>query len=746
MRKEYQVINPSKPDYKNTPANTHRATYHYQPKEDMPPVISIITPYYNTGPIFEETCRSIFRQSYCYWEWIIVDDGSTNETSLKQLDRLQEIEPRVTVLHVPNRGPGIARNIAAKAARGKYLLQLDSDDLIEPTFMEKTLWFLETAPQFAACNTYSIGFGVKEYLWPTGFQTYERNCYENMVTNQTLIRKEQFREVGGYDETLLAGHEDWDFWLNFAEAGYWGYTLHDFLTWYRVQHKSRMSETEKDKGRAEQFRQWLKKKHNGLSDHFPKPARINSVDTPHADVALEASVTNPLIKPVGIKRILLIVTWFETGGADKFNLDMIATLSKRGYEFTVVSTLDSENPWLSEFCKITPDVFYLHSFINRCDFPRFVSYLIESRDIDNVIITNSELGYLLTPFIRWKYPTVPIIDYNHAETEDWINGGYPKMAIRAGDLIDLNVTCTDHLRNWMIKHGAPSDRVKVVHANIDTKDWDPTKYEREALRQKFLIPKDTPVILFIARMVEEKRPLIFGEAIRQLATANKKFLAIVIGNGPELDKLQSFVDKHQLSSNIRFAGTLPNEEVRKYMAAGDILMLPSQREGLALVLYECMAMELIPVAADVGGHAELVTPETGYLVAHGPDEVQEYVTILQKLIENPQLRAQIAHRARERVTKQFDLQNMADGMEQAFAEAKQRLTIKGPNIIDKNVVEIATHQAIEYVRVSQVADMLWGERSQKSTLKDRFRDSFMPYGTKRYAIYKKIRLLVRKNK
>lgn len=88
-----------------------------------------------------------------------VNDGST-----KHLDKLDPYRsmPRVRVIDLPkNRGLPGARNAAIRAARAPYIFNLDTDDFVEPTFLEKAVWFLESHPQFALVNAWSIGFGYK---------------------------------------------------------------------------------------------------------------------------------------------------------------------------------------------------------------------------------------------------------------------------------------------------------------------------------------------------------------------------------------------------------------------------------------------------------------------------------------------------------------------------------------------------------------------------------------------------------
>ncbi|HEY6284180.1 MAG TPA: glycosyltransferase family A protein [Ktedonobacteraceae bacterium] len=390
------MIDVNAPDYTNTPASDQRPLFYYQASDCITPFVSIITPYYNTGPVFQETVRSIQRMSFTHWEWLIVDDGSTTTESLTQLELLAEEEPRVRVIHQANGGPAVARNRAVKEASGRYLLQLDSDDMVEPTFVEKALWVLETQPQFAACNSRNVTFGSKNALWPHGFEKYKNCLLENWVTNQAVIRRQAFLEAGGYDERISQGHEDWDLWLNLAEAGHWGYTLPEYLTWYRYHERSRRSETEADNNRSRAFHKWLQQKHRGLASRFPHPQRESRMDIPHARITDVIPVKNPLQKPEGMKRVLFIVPWLEMGSVDKFNPDLIQLLSRRGYEFTIVSTEQAEDHWKGLFTSITPDVFCLHHFLNRGDYPRFLNYLIDTRQIDTVLVDGMEYAFQRT--------------------------------------------------------------------------------------------------------------------------------------------------------------------------------------------------------------------------------------------------------------------------------------------------------------------------------------------------------------
>ena len=87
LKCEIGMVDPHKPDYSNTPVNPNRPRYHYQLVElSLKPIVSIVTPFYNTGPIFQETAFSILQQSLQQFEWIIVNDGSYEAESLTILE------------------------------------------------------------------------------------------------------------------------------------------------------------------------------------------------------------------------------------------------------------------------------------------------------------------------------------------------------------------------------------------------------------------------------------------------------------------------------------------------------------------------------------------------------------------------------------------------------------------------------------------------------------------------------------
>ena len=177
-------------DFANTPASAQRPMSIYAPADaTSEPKVTFLTPFYNTGAIFHETARSVFQQSFQQWEWLIINDGSHMPEAVAVLAEYRQRDPRIQVLdHAQNQGLSAARNTGFRAARTPYVVQLDSDDLLEPTAVEKWLWFLESYPEYAFVRGYSVGFGAQEYLWRKGFHDGPAFLEENLVPPTSMIR------------------------------------------------------------------------------------------------------------------------------------------------------------------------------------------------------------------------------------------------------------------------------------------------------------------------------------------------------------------------------------------------------------------------------------------------------------------------------------------------------------------------------------------------------------------------------
>lgn len=121
------------------------------------PEVSIIIPVYNTERYLADCLSSILAQTYTDYEAIIVNDGSTDK-SIDIIEPFAAKDNRIVIIHQENRGLSEARNTGIKAAQGKWITFVDSDDMLAPTFLQK---LLEAAKQ----NNATIACSDKQLFW-----------------------------------------------------------------------------------------------------------------------------------------------------------------------------------------------------------------------------------------------------------------------------------------------------------------------------------------------------------------------------------------------------------------------------------------------------------------------------------------------------------------------------------------------------------------------------------------------------
>ncbi|MBO9313576.1 MAG: glycosyltransferase family 2 protein, partial [Chloroflexus sp.] len=218
------------------PLDPARPVYGYAPADpSAQPVVSIVTPCYNAGAMFLDTIRSVLRQSLQQWEWIIVNDGSDDAATLRVLDALRAVnDPRVRVVDQLNLGPAAARNAGVTVSRAPLLFFLDSDDLIAPTALEQLAWALASRPEITAVTTWRVLFGAMWGLSRRGFASRHMFPHDNPLASvSVMLRRTAFEHVGGFDESLRDGLEDYEFWMRLADAGMWGRDIREALVWIR---------------------------------------------------------------------------------------------------------------------------------------------------------------------------------------------------------------------------------------------------------------------------------------------------------------------------------------------------------------------------------------------------------------------------------------------------------------------------------------------------------------------------------
>jgi glycosyltransferase involved in cell wall biosynthesis len=205
------------------------------------PLVSIIIPCYNYGEFVRGAIESVIAQTFQRFEILVIDDGSTDGLTKQVLHDLSYEKTRV--IHQCNQGLAQTRNNGAAIAAGKYICFLDADDLIEPTYLEKTLHILESDESVGSCYSWVRCFGDYEAIWKTEDLDPFFLKKRNTSSSHSVIRKEAWERVkesngSGFLSEYNGYFEDWVFWIEMVQCGYRGVAIREPLIRYRVHDKS----------------------------------------------------------------------------------------------------------------------------------------------------------------------------------------------------------------------------------------------------------------------------------------------------------------------------------------------------------------------------------------------------------------------------------------------------------------------------------------------------------------------------
>lgn len=648
-------------------------------EEEKEPIISVIIPFYNDKKYIEQSINCILNQTFPYYEILIIDDGSKDEESLKKLEEVSKIDKRIRVFHKSNEGLAATRDYGAtKSSKTcKYLMFIDSDDLLEPTFMECAYWTLETNKEAAWAYSDSVGFESYTYTWNKWFDS-EKMKKVNELLAIAMVRKSDFNRVNGYGLREKAVNEDWNFWLKLL--GHDRYPIHMsfYGMWYRRKETGELKNASKNQKRTLEIIE-------GTASKITK--RVNAIQYPKYDynydlLSDKIDIITPKCVDNNKINILMILPWMITGGADRFVLDLVSNLDKNKFEITILTTEPNKNVLRQQF-EENATVYDLTSFLSQKYWLSFINYIIEKNNINLIFNTNSKFGYSILPYLKSKNPNIPIIDYIHME--EWYNrnGGYSRYSTMMKSVIDKTLTCNENSKRILKEHfGRNSEKIETVYIGVDEEKFNPSKFNKNELLEKYGLQNEKRYILsYICRISEQKRPILLLEIVKKLKEKRNDFLVLVVGNGNLLEKMKKKASEMEILENIKFLGNI--EKTEEIYALSDATINCSIKEGLALTSYESLSMGVPVISANVGGQKELITEDVGIVVTcmqdektiysedYDSNEINDYVVGIENVLNNLE---KYKENCRNRILDKFTSKNMINKMTEIFEN-----TYKNPN-------------------------------------------------------------------
>ena len=201
-------------------------------KDKQSVLVSVVIPCYNQAAFLPETLESVLSQTYENWEVIIVNDGSPDETEAIA-HKYKVLDDRIHYVYQENGGLPSARNKGIEQAKGEFILPLDSDDIIKPQYIEEAMKAFGENPQLKVVYCLGVMFGNINEPWDLRYRGYKSLLVRNAFFCSSFFRKSDWLKIGGYDESMRKGFEDWEFFIRLLDEQSQVYQIPQPLFYYR---------------------------------------------------------------------------------------------------------------------------------------------------------------------------------------------------------------------------------------------------------------------------------------------------------------------------------------------------------------------------------------------------------------------------------------------------------------------------------------------------------------------------------
>lgn len=364
-------------------------------------------------------------------------------------------------------------------------------------------------------------------------------------------------------------------------------------------------------------------------------------------------------------KIAILITLFPPkwlAGAQIATLNIAKYLARKGHEVHILTSQDKGLPK-----KGIEKGFYVH----RCKFPRirifgillfYFETLITLRRIKPDLVHVQAITNGLCAFAFQKIFKKPYVVWCRG-SDVYLPWSFKKVTSKlvlndAATIIALTENMKQQIQRIVNK------KVIVISNAIDLEKT--KQIEKKELRKRLRMKDDEKIIIFVGRLHEVKGISYLIEAMNIVVKKNQKTRLLLIGTGKSRSYLQSLVEQLNLEEYISFIGTVPNDKVLEYMAASNVLVLPSLSEGFPVVLLEAMASGLPIVATRVGGLQEIIKDGTnGFLVE--PKKPKELAEKISMILGDNELRERISRNNKEEV-KKYSWKSIIDKLEKIYFE------------------------------------------------------------------------------
>lgn len=357
--------------------------------------------------------------------------------------------------------------------------------------------------------------------------------------------------------------------------------------------------------------------------------------------------------------VLQVVNSLECGGLEKLVIHLTQKLNEEGTN-TLIACLGSGGELAEEARKKGLRVICLNK---RPGLDLFVvlrlSALIHRERID--VVHTHNFPPLMYGTLAARLANVKVMNTRHGRAERSAKPLIWKLNHRIAAV-------SEDAKTEMLRHNVIDPaKVSVIYNAVNPADFNLNNDEhvRQLYRKKLGISPETLLLGIVARLAQEKDHLTLIKAFEQVARKLHNVELLIIGDGPLLSEVKRFARNYEVEHKVRFLGF--RDDIPLLLNILNVFVLSSKMEGISMTLLEAMAAAKPIVATDVGGNPEVVdNGRTGLLVSVGNPEAM--AAALLKILQNPELAAQMGTAGRKRLEGKFDLGRMIDSYTKLYEE------------------------------------------------------------------------------
>lgn len=289
-----------------------------------------------------------------------------------------------------------------------------------------------------------------------------------------------------------------------------------------------------------------------------------------------------------------------------------------------------------------------------------------ARTTPDIIQTHNSKSHLLISSMSRLRRNRLWLAFHHGDTyTSWKQRAYnelDRLTLRSADAV---ITVCQAFVPLLMARGVRRDRIRVLH-NAAAPIRPVGERERQQLREALAIGSDEAVILSVGRLSREKGQEHLIQAAAQLPPLERPWKLLLVGSGPDRDRLRRLGDALGLTERIAFAGF--HADVAPFYAIADVFALPSLTEGSSNVLLEAMSANVPIVATRVGGNAEIALHGETALLVPALDP-RSFAAALTRLLSDRDLAAKLSSAGLERARIEFSQSRYLERLGSYYAQA-----------------------------------------------------------------------------